>query len=64
MISREQETVVVGAEKGVLQTAHKNCQPAVRKMRDGEVVGPDGYTNTEREYMKGAGIDPSQPAPG
>lgn len=34
-------------------------QPAP-KMRDGQPVGPDGYTDSEREYMRGAGVDPSQ----
>jgi hypothetical protein len=33
------------------------------QVRDGQPVGPDGYTAAEREYMKGAGVDPSKPQP-
>ncbi len=40
--------------------AEKSSGP---KMRDGQPVGPDGYTQAEREYMKGAGVDPSQKQP-
>jgi hypothetical protein len=52
-------------------------QPATQPViRNGEPVGADGYTPSEREYMRGAGVDPnakatapapmpvSQPVPG